>query len=64
MGELQVTKQEHDALRSLIEAAKKVSMTEAQVLEQRRSFAYGNSAFENSMITQEMIKEQGEKLGL
>mgnify|MGYP005749769007 CR=1 FL=1 len=64
MGEPQVTKQEHDALRSLIEEAKKVSMTEAQVLEQRRSFAYGNSAFENPMITKEMINEQGEKLGL
>lgn len=59
-----MTHKEHEALRDLIEAAKKVSMTEAQVIEQRRSFAYGNSAFENPMITKDMIKEEGEKLGL
>ncbi len=59
-----MTQQEHQALRDLIEAAKKVSMTEADVMEQRRSFAYGNSAFENPMITKDMIKEEGEKLGL
>jgi hypothetical protein len=63
-GETEVTQQEHQALRDLIEAAKKVSMTEADVMEQRRSFAYGNSAFENPMITKDMIKEEGEKLGL
>jgi len=59
-----VTQQEHKALRDLIEAAKKVSMTAADVMEQRRSFAYGNSAFENPMITKDMIKAEGEKLGL
>lgn len=59
-----MTQQEKDALAFLIEEAKKVSMTKDQVAEQRRSFAYGNSAFENPMITKEMIREEAEKLGL
>lgn len=56
---------QHDEhpLASLIEAAKKVLMTDAQVAEQRRSFAYGNSAFENPNITKEMIKEEATRLG-
>jgi hypothetical protein len=29
---------------------------------QRRSFAYGNTAFENPMITREMIDREAEKL--
>jgi hypothetical protein len=59
-----MTQQEKDSLAVLIEEAKKVSMTKDQVTEQRRSFAYGNSHFENSMITKEMINEEAEKLGL
>lgn len=51
-----------DALAVLIEAAKRVRPTTAQQEEQRRSFAYGNTAFENSLITREMIDEQAEKL--
>jgi hypothetical protein len=30
--------------------------------EQRRSFAYGNTAFENDRITREMVDQQAEKL--
>ncbi|MBL6427856.1 MAG: hypothetical protein HOY44_10055 [Maritimibacter sp.] len=59
-----MTRQDHEALAFLIEEAKKVSMTDAEVAEQRRSFAYGNSAFENPMITKEMIKQEADKLGL
>jgi hypothetical protein len=50
------------ALAVLIEAAKKVRPTSAQQEEQRRSFAYGNTAFENSLITRQMVDEQAEKL--
>jgi hypothetical protein len=46
----------------LLEAAKKVQSTPAHREEQRRSFAYGNTAFENSRITREMIDKQAEKL--
>ncbi len=59
-----MTQYDTKALAFLIEKAKKVSMTREQVAEQRRSFAYGNSAFENPMITKEMIKEEARKLGL
>ena len=51
-----------DALSALIDAAKKVRQTESQQEEQRRSFAYGNTAFENSDITRSMIDEQAERL--
>ncbi len=51
-----------ESLKVLIEAAKKVKTTPEQREAQRRSFAYGNTAFENSLITREMIDEQAEKL--
>jgi hypothetical protein len=51
-----------DALQSLLEAAKRVQPSEAHREEQRRSFAYGNTAFENNLITREMIDEQADKL--
>jgi hypothetical protein len=48
----------------LIERAKKITMTPEQVSEQRRSFAYGNTAFENPTITREMVDEEARKIGL
>lgn len=48
----------------LIERAKKITMTPEQVSEQRRSFAYGNTAFENPNITREMVDEEARKIGL
>jgi hypothetical protein len=51
-----------DDLKKLMEAAKKVATTKADAEEQRRSFAYGNTAFENDRITREMIDRQAEKL--
>jgi len=48
----------------LIERAKKITMTPEQVSEQRRSFAYGNTAFENPSITREMVDEEARKIGL
>jgi hypothetical protein len=48
----------------LIEKARKIQMSPQQVVEQRRSFAYGNTAFENPKITRVMIDEEAKKLGL
>jgi hypothetical protein len=59
-----MTDREIEALDYLIEKAKHVQMSEADATAQRRSFAYGNSAFENPMITKEMIAEEAERLGL
>jgi hypothetical protein len=51
-----------DALKSLLEAAKKIEPTAEQRESQRRSFAFGNTAFENQLITREMIDHQAEEL--
>jgi hypothetical protein len=51
-----------EALQALIEAAKKVNPSPEHREEQRRSFAYGNTAYENPRITREMIDRQAEKL--
>ena len=51
-----------EELAKLIEVAKRVTPTPEQREEQRRSFAYGNTAFENSRITREMIDRQADKL--
>jgi len=44
-------------LQELIERARKIEMTPEQVVEQRRSFAYGNTHIENDRITREMVAE-------
>jgi hypothetical protein len=49
-------------LKMLIDAARKVTASVQHREDQRRSFAYGNTAFENSRITREMIDRQAEKL--
>jgi hypothetical protein len=46
----------------LIEAARSAAPSAQQQEEQRRSFAYGNTAFENSLITRQMIDEQAEAI--
>jgi hypothetical protein len=51
-----------DDLKHLIEAAKNAQPTPEQKEQQRRSFAYGNAAFENELITREMIDREAEKL--
>jgi hypothetical protein len=50
------------SLESLIEAARRASPSPEQQEEQRRSFTYGNTAFENSLITREMVDEQAEAI--
>jgi hypothetical protein len=49
-------------LQRLIEAAKRANPTAEHREEQRRSFAFGNTAFENERITRAMVNEQAEKL--
>ncbi|HEY7230119.1 MAG TPA: hypothetical protein VH558_07095 [Pseudolabrys sp.] len=49
-------------LRKLLEAAKTIQQTPAQKEEQRRSFAYGNTRFENDRITREMVDREAERL--
>ena len=46
------------SLSRLIEMAKAVTVSEDQCEEQRRSFVYGNTAFENEHITREMVDRQ------
>lgn len=49
-------------LSTLLDAAKRYRPSEAEREEQRRSFAYGNTAFENPLITRQMVDEEAEKL--
>ncbi|WP_416883076.1 hypothetical protein [Marivita sp.] len=57
-----MTHEQQQELAYLIEEARKVSMTDVEISEQRMSFAYGNSAFENPMITKEMVENEARKL--
>lgn len=59
-----MTQEQIADLEYLIEKSKSIKMTAEQVTEQRRSFAFGNSAFENAKITREMIDEEANRLGL
>jgi hypothetical protein len=51
-----------DALKILIETARQVQMSDGEKECQRRSFAFGNTHFENKLITREMIDREAEKL--
>jgi hypothetical protein len=51
-----------EALEMLLAAAKKATPSPEQQEEQRRSFAYGNTAFENKLITREMVDRQAEAI--
>lgn len=52
----------NEPLRSLLEAAKKVPQTNKDLEIQRRSFAYGNTHFENEMITREMVERIADEM--
>ena len=45
----------NEPLKTLIEAARKAPQTKSDLEVQRRSFAYGNTHFENNNITREMV---------
>ncbi len=51
-----------EELNRLLEKARQQKMTNGEKEEQRRSFAYGNTAFENPLITREMVDREAEKL--
>lgn len=63
-GSAIMTTQDMSSLDYLVEKAKQVTMTHEQMTAQRRSFAYGNSAFENPKITREMVDKEAERIGL
>lgn len=49
-------------LQELIERARKIEMTQDQLGEQRRSFAYGNTHIENERVTREMVADLDSQL--
>lgn len=49
-------------LEDLVEAGRKVRMTEQDQEAQRRSFVYGNTKIENEMITRETVDEAAREL--
>ena len=51
-----------DNLKKLLEAAKTAKPTPEHREQQRRSFVYGNTHFENDLITREMVDREAEKL--
>lgn len=50
------------ALKALVEASRKARMPNAEREAQRRSFAYGNTHFENELITREMVDDAADAL--
>ncbi|CAN7507257.1 hypothetical protein [Rhizobium sp. LjRoot254] len=54
----------NEPLRNLLEAARKVTQTKSDLEIQRRSFAYGNTHFENSTITREMVNKIADEMPL
>jgi hypothetical protein len=59
-----MTQQEMTSLNYLMDKAKKVSMTLDEQVAQRRSFAFGNSAFENPNITKAIVTEEDLRISL
>jgi len=51
-----------DELKRLIDRAKNVQISAADAERQRRSFAYGNTHFENNRITKEIVDREAEAL--
>lgn len=52
----------NDDLTALLEAARTAETSPEHKEEQRRTFAYGNTHFENDRITREMVDRQAERL--
>ncbi|MBB5043254.1 hypothetical protein [Shinella fusca] len=52
----------NEPLRTLIEAARKAPRTKSDLEVQRRSFAYGNTHFENEKITREMVNRIADEM--
>lgn len=52
----------NEPLKNLIDAARKAPQTKSELEIQRRSFAYGNTHFENSKITREMVDKIADEM--
>jgi len=52
----------NEPLKELIEVARTAQQTKGDIEVQRRSFAYGNTHFENSKITREMIDKIADEM--
>lgn len=52
----------NEPLKKLIEAARKAPQSSNDIEVQRRSFAYGNTHFENSRITREMVDKIADEM--
>ncbi|MFC3076090.1 hypothetical protein [Shinella pollutisoli] len=52
----------NEPLKALIEAARKAPRTKSELEVQRRSFAYGNTHFENDRITREMVNRIADEM--
>lgn len=50
-----------EKLQQLIDAARNRPMSESELEEQRRSFAYGNAHIENERVTRAMVDEAADK---
>ena len=50
-------------MQQLLEAARKIVMTDNDREQQRRSFAYGSAKIENDDVTREMVDKAAERLG-
>ncbi len=57
-----MTQELNEQLAYLLQEAKKVEMSPEEIAEQRMSFAFGNSAFENPDITKEIVASEARKL--
>lgn len=51
-----------DDLKKLLDAAKNAKPSAEHREQQRRSFVYGNTHFENELITREMVDTEAEKM--
>ena len=50
-------------LEDLVEAGRKVRMTEQEREAQRRGFVYGNAKIANDLITRQLVDEAARQLG-
>ncbi len=51
-----------ESLDRLIEAARKIEMSDADREEQRRSFAFGNANIENPRVTRELVDQVADRM--
>lgn len=50
------------SLSQMVEMAKRVQMNDAQRMEQRNSFVYGNVKIENDKVTKEMVEKVAKRV--